>query len=171
MKMKNKSLASIKREITRHKNLLNRVHAARQAVRGHTTVPVGERGTSAEPLRARLAATPGQRTASAQLRLQCPGGQDRRRAPGEHLTKGVAIVVHAKSRSARSDDVRLSTITRYVEATGEPLALTISPVGVGVRRLRRKIGPTGELAPAQSVLISIRIVQVCDDFNLGFNRS
>ena len=31
-------------------------------MRGYTTVPVAERGTSAEPLRARLAATPGQRT-------------------------------------------------------------------------------------------------------------
>ena len=62
MNAKNKSLASIKREITRHKKLLNRVHAARQAVRGCTTVPMGERDSSAEPLRVMLAATPGQRT-------------------------------------------------------------------------------------------------------------
>jgi hypothetical protein len=62
MATKNKSLASIKREITRHKELLERVHIARQAVRGYTTVPVAERGAGAEPLRAMLAATPKKRT-------------------------------------------------------------------------------------------------------------
>jgi transcriptional regulator with XRE-family HTH domain len=47
------------------------------------------------------------------------------------------------------EDVRLSTITRYVEATGKPLALKISPVGAGRDHHRRqKHGPTVELAPA-----------------------
>ncbi len=47
------------------------------------------------------------------------------------------------------EDVRLSTITRYVEATGKPLALKISPVAAGgVRRSRRLTAPTVELVPA-----------------------
>ena len=62
MKTKNKSLAAIKKEIAAHKKFLNQVHAARQAVRGYNTVPVEERGDSAEPLRALLAATPSKRT-------------------------------------------------------------------------------------------------------------
>ncbi|MBI3874774.1 MAG: hypothetical protein HY300_02160 [Verrucomicrobia bacterium] len=62
MKTKNKSLASIKKEIKHHKRLLNEVHAARQAVRGYLTEPVADRGALAAPLRAILAATPGKRT-------------------------------------------------------------------------------------------------------------
>ncbi len=61
-KMKNKSLAAIKRDVTRHKELLNQVHAARQAVRGYTNVPLADRGATAVPLRAMLAASPGKRT-------------------------------------------------------------------------------------------------------------
>jgi lysophospholipase L1-like esterase len=62
MKTRNRSLASIKREITSKKKLLNQVHAARQAVRGYTAVPLAQRGESAAPLRAMLAATPAKRT-------------------------------------------------------------------------------------------------------------
>ena len=38
MPQRNKSLTEIKRDIVRHKDVLDRVHAARQAVRGYTTV-------------------------------------------------------------------------------------------------------------------------------------
>ena len=62
MKIKNKSLAIIKKEIVAHKKILNQVHIARQAVRGYNTVPVAERGVAAAPLRALLAATPAKRT-------------------------------------------------------------------------------------------------------------
>lgn len=47
------------------------------------------------------------------------------------------------------EDVRLSTITRYVEATGKSLALKISPVGAGRSRHRpQKTGAKVELALA-----------------------
>lgn len=62
MKTKNRSLASIKKEIGRKRKFLNQVHAARMAVRGYNTVPAAERGAAAAPLRAMLAATPGRRT-------------------------------------------------------------------------------------------------------------
>ncbi len=63
MQTTNKSLATIKDEIALHKDLLNRVHAARQEVRGYNNVPVEERGVSAKTsLRAMLAATPAKRT-------------------------------------------------------------------------------------------------------------
>src|SRR5213083_2960385 len=62
MPPKNKSLAEIQKDITRHRDVLERVHAARQAVRGYTTVPLKDRGAVAEPVRMRLAATPAKRT-------------------------------------------------------------------------------------------------------------
>jgi lysophospholipase L1-like esterase len=62
METKNKSLADIKAEISRQRNLLDQIHAARQAVRGYNAVPVEQRGTVAEPLRAMLAAAPAKRT-------------------------------------------------------------------------------------------------------------
>jgi transcriptional regulator with XRE-family HTH domain len=47
------------------------------------------------------------------------------------------------------EDVRLSTIMRYVEATGKPLALRISPAAADrVRHSRRLNAPTVELVPA-----------------------
>jgi hypothetical protein len=61
-KLKNKSLAQIKKDIARHKKLLNQVHAARQEVRGYNSVPLEQRGPTAEPIRAMLAAAPGKRT-------------------------------------------------------------------------------------------------------------
>lgn len=61
-KLKNKSLATIKKDIARHKKSLNQVHAARQAVRGYTAVPLADRGAGAVPLRAMLAAAPARRT-------------------------------------------------------------------------------------------------------------
>src|SRR5258706_777323 len=62
MKAKNRSLASIKKGIGRKKKYLNQVHDARMAVRGYNAVPVAERGASASPLLAMLAATPAKRT-------------------------------------------------------------------------------------------------------------
>ncbi|MGA2178170.1 MAG: hypothetical protein ABSH15_01115 [Verrucomicrobiota bacterium] len=62
METKNKSLATIKEEIGRKQKVLDQIHAARQAVRGYTTVPAAERGASAAPLRAMLAAAPAKRT-------------------------------------------------------------------------------------------------------------
>jgi hypothetical protein len=62
MRRKGKSLASIKREVARHKKVLKQIHVARQAVRGYNTVPLAARGASADPLRAMLAATPSKRT-------------------------------------------------------------------------------------------------------------
>lgn len=63
LKTSNKSLAAIKKMIARHKKTLDDLHAARQAVRGYTTVPVDERGVSAKTsLRAMLAKTPSKRT-------------------------------------------------------------------------------------------------------------
>ena len=62
MKTKTKSFAAIKKDIVRHKKLLNQVHLARQAVRGYNAVPVEERGALAAPLRAMLAAKPAKRT-------------------------------------------------------------------------------------------------------------
>ena len=47
------------------------------------------------------------------------------------------------------EDVRLSTITRYVKATGRPLALKISPGNAQrVPRSHRSFEPTVELASA-----------------------
>jgi HTH-type transcriptional regulator/antitoxin HipB len=47
------------------------------------------------------------------------------------------------------EDVRLSTITRYVEATGRPLALRISPATANHRRTRKtKLAARIELASA-----------------------
>jgi hypothetical protein len=54
MKSTNKSLGTIKREITRHKKSLNELHSVRQAVRGYTTVPLAEREAEAGELRAML---------------------------------------------------------------------------------------------------------------------
>jgi hypothetical protein len=61
-KLKNKSLATIKKDIVRHKKTLNQVHAARQAVRGYTAVPLANRGAGAAPVRAMLQAAPVKRT-------------------------------------------------------------------------------------------------------------
>jgi hypothetical protein len=62
METKNRSLADIKTEIGSKQNSLDQIHAARQAVRGYTTVPASQRGVQAEPLRAMLAKTPSKRT-------------------------------------------------------------------------------------------------------------
>ena len=43
------------------------------------------------------------------------------------------------------EDVRLSTITRYVQATGKPLSLTITPLPVGKGRGSRKVRSNVEL--------------------------
>src|SRR5215472_7648569 len=50
------------KDIAKQRDVLDRVHAARQAVRGYTTVPVRDRGATAAPLRALLAGTPGKQT-------------------------------------------------------------------------------------------------------------
>lgn len=81
MKTKNKSLASIQTAVGRNKKLLNQVHALRQAVRGYTAVPAAERGVSAEPLRAMLAASPVKRT----FRLLAQGDSWFDYAPGTDL--------------------------------------------------------------------------------------
>jgi len=60
---KERSLASIKREIRVKKIYLNRIHAARLAVR-NTALPVAQRGAEAAPLAAVLAATPTKRISS-----------------------------------------------------------------------------------------------------------
>jgi lysophospholipase L1-like esterase len=62
MKTKNKSLAAIKREISRKKNFLNRVHAAREAVRGYNSVPLTQRDIPAKTSRKKFAAAPAART-------------------------------------------------------------------------------------------------------------
>jgi hypothetical protein len=59
---KNKSLTQIKAEIAEHRELLDEIHAARQEVRGYNSVPLEERGATAAPLRAMLAAQPNKRT-------------------------------------------------------------------------------------------------------------
>src|SRR5229473_1966684 len=58
----NKSLAEIEADIATHKRLLDEIHAARQDVRGYTTIPLDQRGATAAPLRAKLAAIPAKRT-------------------------------------------------------------------------------------------------------------
>ena len=60
MYKKERSLASIKREIRVRKTYLNRIHAARLAVR-NTALPVAQRGAEAVPLAAVLAETPTKR--------------------------------------------------------------------------------------------------------------
>jgi hypothetical protein len=60
MNKKERSLASIKREIRVKKTYLNEIHAARLAVR-NTALPVAQRGAEAAPLAAMLAATPTKR--------------------------------------------------------------------------------------------------------------
>ena len=55
MKIKNKSLVAIKKQIAKNQDFLDQVHTARQAVRGYTTVPVAQRGVAAAPVRALLA--------------------------------------------------------------------------------------------------------------------
>ncbi len=62
MPPRNKSLTDIKTDIARHRSVLDRVHDARQAVRGYTSVPLKDRGTTAAPVRAMLAKTPRKRT-------------------------------------------------------------------------------------------------------------
>ncbi len=61
MKYKQKTLAEIKVEIVQKKDFLDKVHAARMAVRSYNTVPVEERGARAAPLVAMLAAAPAKR--------------------------------------------------------------------------------------------------------------
>jgi hypothetical protein len=56
MTLKKKTLAEIKTEIAAKKDILDKLHTVRQAVRGYTTVPLAERGSSAAPLRAMMAA-------------------------------------------------------------------------------------------------------------------
>ena len=60
MNKRERSLASIKREIRAKKTSLNQIHAARLAVR-NTALPVTQRGAEAAPLAAMLAATPEKR--------------------------------------------------------------------------------------------------------------
>jgi hypothetical protein len=55
MNRKERSLASIRREIRVKKTYLNEIHAARLAVR-NTALPVAQRGAEAAPLAAMLAA-------------------------------------------------------------------------------------------------------------------
>lgn len=62
MPPKNKTLTTIKADIVRHADALEQLHAARQAVRGYTSVPVEDRGAFAAPLRAMLLAAPLSRT-------------------------------------------------------------------------------------------------------------
>src|SRR5256714_7743896 len=57
----NKSFAEIQADIAAQRQLLDQVHAARQEVRGYNTVPLEDRGATAAPLRAMLAAAPAQR--------------------------------------------------------------------------------------------------------------
>jgi hypothetical protein len=59
--MPQKSLSDIKKDIASHRAVLDRIHAARQAVRGYNSVPLPERGAAAAPVRAMLAASPGKR--------------------------------------------------------------------------------------------------------------
>src|SRR5215510_16029948 len=61
MNKKQRSLASIKREVRAKKTYLNQIHSARLAVR-NTALPVAQRGAEAAPLAAMLAATPAKRT-------------------------------------------------------------------------------------------------------------
>ena len=58
---KQKSFAQIQADIAEHRQLLDQIHAARQQVRGYTTVPLDQRGAAAAPLRASLRATPTKR--------------------------------------------------------------------------------------------------------------
>jgi lysophospholipase L1-like esterase len=58
----NKSLAEIEADIATHKQLLDEIQATRQEVRGYNTVPLTDRGATAAPLRAMLAAKPAKRT-------------------------------------------------------------------------------------------------------------
>jgi len=46
------------------------------------------------------------------------------------------------------EDVRLSTISRYVQATGKPLSLTIIPLPLGKRRSGGRVDSKIELVPA-----------------------
>jgi len=46
------------------------------------------------------------------------------------------------------EDVRLSTIGRYVQATGMPLSLTITPLPIGKRRSGNRLSSKIELVPA-----------------------
>jgi hypothetical protein len=62
MPQQQKSLDDIKKEIAKHQALLDRVHAARQEVRGYNSVPVKDRGAVATRLLEMLAAKPEKRT-------------------------------------------------------------------------------------------------------------
>jgi HTH-type transcriptional regulator / antitoxin HipB len=64
------------------------------------------------------------------------------------LAKRINMQKAALSRlENHGEDVRLSTITRYVEATGRPLSLRILP-SVGPRPGKYKLAATVELASA-----------------------
>ena len=58
MKIKQRPIAAIKKDAARNKKLLNQIHAARQAVRGYTAVPLAERGANADSVRALVAKDP-----------------------------------------------------------------------------------------------------------------
>ena len=62
MNTTHRTLASIKREINQKRQVLQKIHAARMAVREYSTVPVSRRGAVAAPLRTMLTATPGKQT-------------------------------------------------------------------------------------------------------------
>ena len=47
------------------------------------------------------------------------------------------------------EDVRLSTISRYVQATGKPLSLIIIPLPLGKRRSGGRVDSKIELVPSQ----------------------
>lgn len=57
-----KSLEQIEADIAAHKALLHELDVTRQQVRGYNTVPLDQRGATAAPLRAMLAAAPAKRT-------------------------------------------------------------------------------------------------------------
>src|SRR5262245_61569341 len=59
---KHASLATIKKRITQHRTLLDRIQSARMDIRATNAVPVRERGLRAAPLITMLNNTPGKRT-------------------------------------------------------------------------------------------------------------
>ena len=106
MNQKKKTLAEIKTEIAAKKDNLDKLHTARQAVRGYTTVPLEERGTSAAPLRAMVAAVP----AKQPLKLLAQGDSWFDYPPGTdlidclHTTYGHQITNIAVAGSTLNDE-------------------------------------------------------------------
>ncbi len=61
MRNRNKSLVAIKKSITRHARVLQRIHEARQEVRGYTSLPLAVSGAAAKGTLKKLGATPSKR--------------------------------------------------------------------------------------------------------------